>query len=406
MGRLVGFRLRGYAAELKYFIPLLLLPLLLIPVIEPIRAFVRGERSPGSFEISVVDGSESGTVGMALSLVLKSASLGQNITVRTDTEEEARKRIQNNETAAAILIPQDFVSAVEEGKPNPITVLVNQNQPLAAGLLRSGLNSAGEMMGDVQNVLYMLSKYTGSLPEARSIFDESMMTLILTALGRDALYQTETLLPFGNTNPLSYYGTTVLLVFLCVVSLYPMIRETPEEQDARRIRESLSKTKHWQFAAGEGTAFGLFLFLLALPAASLLLFLSDLSPMGPFWPVLLLICLGMGCIGSLMGRCFPKNGKWLLSGFYGISLLLSGVILPPAFLGLGQWTAKATLPRHWSRCLLATDAASLLKENTGSLLLLCLLPPLCTLIMGRPFQTSPKRPGGSRNTKGGNRNDA
>ena len=390
--RLTRLELKSFSADIKFLIILPMLPLLIILSLGPLLRFA-GEESASSagFSILIADQSDSGTVQMAVSAIMGSRSLSGDIEIIQGSEEEAYSMAKTDRIAAAVIIPADFISSVQAGNPSAIKILLNSRQPMQASLMTEGIKNAARMMGDVQNALYMISSYTRNVDGISSdqVFGQSMMSLILSTLARDSLYVTETVSAFPDSSPIFHYGTAALIIFLCFSSFLQLVKHSPSERLGIRRRLRLSGTAALLCPAAEGTAMGILLFLQGLIPCLCLLYVSGVfSSPSPgqnllILPALLLVCIGIGFCACLWD-CFKKPWSYLfMGGFYLISILLSGILIPPSFSGGLGILRHFMLPKHWSNIL---TAAAYSAAPGNSLLLsygiALLFPAVCLLVNG------------------------
>ena len=386
--RMTYLELKSYSADLKFFIILPLIPILVLLSLSPLLRFVREESaSTTAFSVAVSDESESGLVSLAVSSIAQSNSLGKNINVLQVPRKKAEEKLLANEIAAAIIIPESFVESAQSGKAEALEILLNENQPFQTMLMREGLKSAGNMMGDVQNALYMIGEYTRNAEgiDSDAVFGDSMMVLIMDALSRDDMYKLSSMSPFGESDPVLYYGTSVLLVFLCFSSIYQLFKRPEEQREVLLRRKRLSPVNNWIFPLAEGLALGILLWLQGiLPLACLTALAGKLglSSAGAF-AVLLLVCLGIGCFVCLVQMCFKHtvNAALVSGGFYTAEILLSGIIIPPAFLGGGYLGVfrNLTIPKFWSQSLLAAVSGTGAGSAAAAVLI---FPAICIMLMG------------------------
>lgn len=376
---------RQYGSDIKYLILLPLIPVVALLALQPIIKFVYEETAAAnSFQIAVVNGSGSQLVNMAVSAVMQSDSISGNLKIIKVSEAEAKEGIESGEITAAILLPPDFIERMEQGEEHSITVLTSGSRPMEAALFKQSMQSTEGMMTAVQNTLYMISKYSGQISE--DLFERSMITLIFQTLGRDKIYEVETLSAFGEQNALIYYGQAVLLVFLSFISsLYCVFANSDVQwkRISRRMRSLGSGITGLWTAQGAGA--GLLLFFQAILPFILLTTMAGSFSMLNFltgMAALLFICLAMGLLSMAAVLAFGKNSAaaGFLLGAHCLSILLSGIILPPGLVGKISGAVRIFSPHHyWFRALQLSFGGA---AGSGVGAVLILLPVMTILLIG------------------------
>ncbi|MCX7772442.1 MAG: ABC transporter permease [Clostridia bacterium] len=234
---------KDYKALLLLFsMPLLVIQLFaaaLSPLLES-SAFIE------PFKIAVVDQDKSKWTGL-LSTQLKSLGIVEEV-VLTD-EAGARSGIQNQEVAAAIVLPKDLTSSIDRWEPQIGRVLGSNLFYLQSRLVKNiafvGASAVSSGLAAL-NVIYDLESANGYTEDELYNEANAANTAYIDVILARKMLVAEDKLEEPDVSPVVYYALSLLAVFIMFSSIPCMKLLTEERRLGIRSRLNASPSKSWQ----------------------------------------------------------------------------------------------------------------------------------------------------------------
>ena len=144
------------------------------------------------------------------------------------SEEEAISLIDENKIAAAIIVPEGFVSSVVSGENKSISILGNAKKEEQAVIIKTLITGASNIVSSGQAVLYSYYKFvneTGGIArdELNREFDALSQDIIMKSLDRNNVVSEIKTYPEDNLTATEYYTASLLALFL-LFSAVPISR--------------------------------------------------------------------------------------------------------------------------------------------------------------------------------------
>jgi ABC-2 type transport system permease protein len=148
---------------------------------------------------------------------------------------EAMDLLTRNRVAAVIVIPPGFGESIAMGKNRPLELTGNQRRPLQSSLVRVVLQSAADLVtaaqSGVNTVYYYLRQAHVSGAELDRSLNQSIMSFMLSSLGRTRVLQTVHVSSLANLSPLEYYSVSFALLFLMLTGMISLKSTVTESED-------------------------------------------------------------------------------------------------------------------------------------------------------------------------------
>ena len=143
------------------------------------------------------------------------------------SEEEAISLIDENKIAAAIIVPEGFVSSVVSGENKSISILGNAKKEEQAVIIKTLITGASNIVSSGQAVLYSYYKFVNETGIARDElnreFDTLSQDIIMKSLDRNNVISEIKTYPEDNLTATEYYTASLLALFL-LFSAVPVSR--------------------------------------------------------------------------------------------------------------------------------------------------------------------------------------
>ena len=143
------------------------------------------------------------------------------------SEEEAISLIDENKIAAAIIVPEGFVSSVVSGENKSISILGNAKKEEQAVIIKTLITGASNIVSSGQAVLYSYYKFVNETGIARDElnreFDALSQDIIMKSLDRNNVISEIKTYPEDNLTATEYYTAYLLALFL-LFSAVPVSR--------------------------------------------------------------------------------------------------------------------------------------------------------------------------------------
>ncbi|MCX7711761.1 MAG: ABC transporter permease [Clostridia bacterium] len=169
--------------------------------------------------------------------------------IKTD-EENARKLIDSNQAASAIIIPPEFSSSIAVGENKPVTVISNKSMPLQSFIVRNMMQSAANYVSAGQsaiNTIYDYNRKAGVKgEELDKQFQDSTMRAFVEVLARNRIFTEIDAVPVYDLSPAEYYSSGLIVIFLMFAGMPGMKMLVSERNQGITRRLSAAPVKTWQ----------------------------------------------------------------------------------------------------------------------------------------------------------------
>lgn len=236
----MGQRMRYLYTEIRkavYMFPRMLLQAILLMALIGMIAFCTVktmEREPLAVraDIGVVVREDDRVARMALQYVENLESASQVCHFIQMPEEEGFRALEKGEIAALIVLPEQIVQGIMDGRNPTVDIFFPKNAGLEAMLLRELTESGAGLLRVAQAQIYGAYDTAAAygMMEQLSVMETDIDSYNLAfALDRLAVYDTETVSATGQMSVLQYYAASgaVLFLLLSGMALYPVMRREP-----------------------------------------------------------------------------------------------------------------------------------------------------------------------------------
>lgn len=184
-------------------------------------------------DIGIVVREDNTTTRLALGYVESMESVSQICSFRQVSEEEGLVLLAEGKLAALIVLPEQLVEGIMNGKNPAVEILFPENARLEAMLLRELTESGAGLLKVAQAQIYGAydTAVEYGLTEQLSLMEAEIDSYNLAfALDRLALYETETVSATGRMSTLQFYVSSGVVLFLLLsgMAAYPVVQQEPQ----------------------------------------------------------------------------------------------------------------------------------------------------------------------------------
>lgn len=224
-------------------LPLLLLfPILLIGLVSIIFVNYMTSLDEKPLQVGLVDLDATPETEMVLKLLSDSSQLGDFIHMEQVTENEAKRKIDQNELIAYILFPESFTKKLYNGESVVVSVIGHPNRQLESYFIKELVDSAARHISSSQANILTINYFAKQLEmnsETRNeIVLEQFNEFLLYAIGKDNLLDQQMLSNNATTSPKEYFGLAAgyFILIIWVLSIYQLLfRERSNEIQTRMM---------------------------------------------------------------------------------------------------------------------------------------------------------------------------
>ncbi len=192
------------------------------------------EREPlaVSADIGIVVHEDNIMTQMALGYVENLESASKVCHFIQVSEEDGFRLLKEGRMAALIVLPEQLVEGIMDGRNPTVDVCFPKNAGLEAMLLRELTESGAGLLGVAQAQIYGAGDVAAAygMEENLSVMESEIDSYNLAfALDRLAVYDTEKVSATGRMNVFQYYAASGFVFFLLLtgMALYPVMQEEP-----------------------------------------------------------------------------------------------------------------------------------------------------------------------------------
>lgn len=339
---LIKYDLKNYFNSITALVAMIILPILIIvAAVQISTALFVNHSFVDPITLLIVDKEKSFYTNFFIQKIVETPSLQANIEILKTNQEQGQKLLDTNKAAGMVIIPETFTDDMQKGIYQPLIVIGNHNKPLQATMIKEGMESVTNLMSAAQSAVFTVIDYAREQglgeDEINQIFQKSAISFSLKALGRDQLFSQTIKTPWMDMDPIHFYFSSILVLFLSLYGLQGMYLTINERQNkiTRRIRSV--GVPLWKILIGKWTALSLFLFA----QAGIILWLSKALKLfqikGDLKLSLILLLLICSCISTLvlLISALSKNDYIASMAIFIVSILgvfIGGGIIPYAYM--------------------------------------------------------------------------
>ena len=311
-------------------------------VVRPLaQAYLVRRQDTGVLQVAVVDEEDSFYTRLVLSGIENAPSVAEGLVLIPASRTEMEALLTQHAVCAAVIVPAGFVKSVQSGQFQALEVVLNDALPFGASLVEEAVHSGIYLMSAVQNSLYGVYQGLAELgleqAELERQFNREMLILIGEALNRNAVFTSETLSPWRG-GIFAHYMSSVLLLFLCALSLYHVYRRG---QTARSALSGRMRALGRPYALLAGADLAASAALVALFGGMLALVAAGLcgTSIGKSIAALCLVAAFALYVCAMshaaMQLSQEQGAAALIMGVHLVGMVLAGALIPHIYLFAG-----------------------------------------------------------------------
>ncbi|WP_042146277.1 ABC transporter permease [Paucisalibacillus sp. EB02] len=224
-------------------LPLLLLfPFLFIGLVSFIFVNYITSLDEKPLHIGLVDLDQSTETEMVLKLLAESSQLGDFLHMEQVSEDEAKKKIAQDELIAYILFPESFTKKLYNGESVIVSVIGHPNRQMESYFIKELVDSATRHISSSQANILTINYFAKQLDmdsETRNqIVLEQFNEFLLYAIGKDNVLDQQVLSNKVTTSPKEYFGLAAgfFILTIWVLSVYQLLfKEQSKEIQTRMM---------------------------------------------------------------------------------------------------------------------------------------------------------------------------
>ncbi len=289
----------------------------------------------------IADEEESFYTKFFIQKIEETPSLQNNIEVVKIGVKEGQALMDSNKAAGMVIIPEGFTENMQNNIYDPLIVIGNHTKPLQATMIKEGMESVTNLMSGAQSAVFTVVDYAReyNVPgeKVNEIFKKSALAFSFKALGRDQIFSKTIKTPWMDMDPIHFYFSSILVLFLSLYGLQGMYLMIHERQLKITTRIRSIGVSLWKIIASKWISLSLFLFA----QGSIILWLGKAFKLfdlkGDLKMSMLLLLIIASCISALvlLVSSFSKNDYIGSVAIFVISIVgvfLGGGIVPYSYM--------------------------------------------------------------------------
>ncbi|MCL2674234.1 MAG: ABC transporter permease [Defluviitaleaceae bacterium] len=294
----------------------------------------------------------------------------------------AADALENGIVSAVVTMPENFGASIISGENMPFIVAYNRNTPLVSALVRIAADSFADMLRSSQTGVYVTLNYAlaQDIPQEQynSILMNINMMFIGLVMNRAEMFTEETVSVAGLLSIWQVYFITAYIALMMCASF--VMTDTTQRNFGHYAMVNLSLRGISSGKVFLACAISYWLLLLALNAGvflcaaalSAFLGLPAISVNAWFVPGIAAVAAVLAAFAAMLAFAFNStlSAGIFTAVFVGISLFLSGGVIPLEFLSSGIQFLSHFVFNTWGVRLLA---AVITGENSVLPLVMCVL---------------------------------
>lgn len=169
--------------------------------------------------------------------------------------EQALAKLQKNELAGIILLPEGFVDSIYWGENKPFVFIGNSSQRVKADLIKYQLHSACNLItagqSGVITVWHFAKRGGANQVLLDKLYNETVYKFTLSSMGRGRVYASETLSSIPRVNPAEYFTAALLVVFSAFLGIKQTKTLVVEKEAGIFGRLKAAQVGAWQIILGK-----------------------------------------------------------------------------------------------------------------------------------------------------------
>lgn len=334
--------------------------------------FLNNDNIIGTVSVAVVDLDDGFETRMILSYITESAGYGELLNVVVHNETSAAVALENGDVTAIVTFPQNFGTALVTGENIPFNVTYNENRPLTSALVRVMANAFSDMLKSSQMGVYVTLNYARQQNLPAQQFDRMFLGVNMRFIGlvmsRSDIFFAEDLTFDGLLIWQSYSLAFYIALMMCAGFVMTDVkRRNFNNFTLINLRQQGIGGLHVNLAC----IFSFFLLFIVLNIG-LWLFLVPYGMPIKLIPVVIVIGMVLSSFSTMLIFVFKStvSAGGFTALFVGISLFLSGGIIPVAYFGRVFQVGSFLVFNTWGTRLFA---AVLTEESVLLPLVMCFI---------------------------------
>lgn len=313
------------------------------PVIDPIT-------------LGIVDHENSIISKMLVSSFKENKAFSNFVRVQVLGKNEAEIKLDKNELTAIIELPVGFSKSIQYVENLPITVTLNDAQPLKSTILKNMLLSYGKYISSVQISVSSLYSFISKLPmtydELDKINSSTSVDLVLTALSRTTFFKYHPYEKIPSANSVEYFLVALIIMFYMYIGLTAGSSLLQEKTSGCLNKIRTTPASALRIMLSKFTAYSIVTFTYCIIFNIPAVLLAKLDFMDYFFTLLIFVLLSIAFIIALsitLAVFFKEQAAYILFGniFIFIAALLGGSLIPLQLMPTVIQNAAKLTPNYW-----------------------------------------------------------
>lgn len=306
--------------------------------------------------LAIVDNEKSMMSKMLVSSFRENKAFSKFVNVKTLEKKEAELKISQNELTVIVEIPQGFSKSIQYVENYPITVTLNEAQPLKSTIFKNMMLSYGKYISSVQIGVNSLYSFMDELPltgtEIDNINNSVSVDLVLTALSRSAFFNYHSYESIPSTNSLEYFLIALIIMFYMYIGLSAGSSLLQEKAGGCIQRILGTPISTFKLIVSKFTAYSLIASIYAILFTIPVALLTKVDLAGNFLLLIMFMIISIGFVIALsitLAAFFKKQSAFILFGnlFIFIIALLGGSLIPLQLMPAAIQNLAKITPNYW-----------------------------------------------------------
>lgn len=224
--KLAGFHIIQKLKKPGWWIISILLPILMIFLLAAgFSGFFEEGLFLEPFEVVMINQDTHPVIQMIEEQLIMDDQLGRLVILTPMTDEAAAlNRLQKREITAVVILPEGMISALEAGDNREIRLLLNPDKPFEGRLVRGIMEHFMKSVSGGQSAVYTVWDYYGEIGLDTSVRNQKINPVIQDITLRAYRIRDQLIVPvilpdLKNMDPVHYYSTAMIVLFVMFLSL-------------------------------------------------------------------------------------------------------------------------------------------------------------------------------------------
>lgn len=182
------------------------------------KDYMKEQRLLDQVSVGIIDNEQSFLTSMLIDNFKQNEAFSGLFQISVGSESDLLKDYHQDKLSALIYLPETFTSSLLRFENTPLKMVLNPNYPLKNTVLENVMGSYSTYIKSVDVGIYSLYntlKNEGiSQEELTSINEQFSMNMVLTALGRNSLFDYQPLKTFPSASSASYFIYSIMLLII------------------------------------------------------------------------------------------------------------------------------------------------------------------------------------------------